>query len=539
MPRNNGFHRDESGQTIVITALMLVVLFGFFGLVADVGWLQINIVRAQRAADAAALAGAPYLPGNVAGAVAAARSEATKNGFTSGVNGATVTAAPDPANPNSMMVTVQGSVGTYTARLFGVNSFQTSRLARAEFILPVPMGSPQNYYGINVVCRNSDTPPACPQVPDAAYAGNLAPLGFFAGVEYPGGDRQNGDAYSPYYNANSGVGGLNVATATNGNTGYDANGYSYVAEFGPGTVNGTVWLYDPIFCATGGQTSTGRRLGVGDYWFANGGQVMTNVYNVWDMNGTPYDLTDDVLVATQTYNSNGVDKSASYKGDSNYGGGAGGGPDCQADPAHNRWVQWATGLTEGQYRLQVVTSSGTLNQNGVNGFGIEASAASGPVPHVYGQSRMEAFIVINNTSVFYLAQVVASHAGKTLEIKLFDPGDISSTSFRVRIPSASAPGYTYATFTYSTTGSSCGAPTSGGPTTTLTTSSSSCNYYNNQWVTILATIPGTYTAPVAPSDPVGSGGGWWKIEYATTGTGQDITTWQVNIRGNPVHLIVP
>ena len=54
-----------------------------------------------------------------------------------------------------------------------------------------------------------------------------------------------------------------------------------------------------------------------------------------------------------------------------------------------------------------------------------------------------------------------------------------------------------------------------------------------------ATIPTTYTAPVSPGDPPGAGGGWWKIEYGTLGTGQDITTWQVNIRGNPVHLVIP
>jgi hypothetical protein len=203
-------------------------------------------------------------------------------------------------------------------------------------------------------------------------------------------------------------------------------------------------------------------------------------------------------------------------------------------------VLWATGLTEGQYRLQVVTSSGTLSENGINGFGIEVTSTSGPLPHVYGQSRMEAFIVINNTSIFYLAQVEAVHAGKFLEIKLFDPGDITSTSFKIRIPSAISPGYTYASFTYTSTGvAGCGGSASGGPTTTLVTSTSSCKYYNNQWVTILAQIPTNYTAPVASGDPPGSGGGWWKIEYGTLGTGEDITTWQVNIRGNPVHLVVP
>jgi Flp pilus assembly protein TadG len=536
-----GKWRDEGGQSFIMVALMLTALLGFVGIVIDVGWYEVNLVRVQRAADAAALAGVVYLPGNLAGGIAAAKGESAKNGFTDGAPGVTVTASQDSGNSKIMLTQVTAPVQTYFARLFGVTSFTASRRAKAEFILPVPMGSPENYYGINVLCRNSDTPPACPQVPSAVPPGNLAPLGFFGGVEYKGGDRSNGDAYSPYYNSSSGVGGLNVGTPTNGNTSFDPNGYSYIAEFPAGTANGSVWLYDPMFCATGGQSSTGRRLGVGDFWFANGGTAMTTVYNLWDMNGTPYNITDDTLVAARNYVSSGVDKSANYKGNSSYGGGAGSGsgPDCAADPAHNQWVQLANGLSEGQYRLQVVTSSGTFSENGVNGFGIEVTSASGALPHVYGQSRMEAFIVINNTSVFYLAQVEGAHAGKILEISLFDPGDISSTNFKIRIPSATAPGYTYATFTYTATGSSCGGPTSGGPTTTLVTSTSSCNYYNNQWVTISAVIPTTYTAPVAPGDPPGAGGGWWKIEYGTLGTGQDITTWQVNIRGNPVHLVIP
>ncbi|TMF79008.1 MAG: hypothetical protein E6I18_07690 [Chloroflexi bacterium] len=535
--RHANFCREDRGQTFIIVALMLVTLIGFTGIATDVAWFQMNLVRVQRAADAAALAGVVLLPGNVSGAVTAAQNEAAKNGYANGVSGVTVTAVAETGNNKIIDTTVSAPVRPFFARLFGLNAFTARRSARAEFVLPVPMGSPENYYGINVLCRDGDTPPACPQVPSAVPPGNLMPLGFFGGVEYRGGDRQNGDAYSPYYNALTGVNGLNVGTASNGNTSFDPSGYSYVADFPPGTVAGSVWLYDPTFCATGGQSSSHRRLGVGDFWFYNGGTPMTTVYNLMNMRGTPYDFTDDTVIASQTYVSDGVDKSASYQGDANYGGGAtgnGAGPDCKNDPAHNNWVLLATGLTEGQYRLQVVTSSGTTDENGINGFGIEVTSAAGPTPRVYGQSRMEAFIVINNTSVFYLAQVEAAHAGKILEISLFDPGDITNTTFKIRIPTAT--GFQYATFTWTATGSACGAATSGGPTTSLVTSTGSCNYYNNQWVTISVPIASNYTAPTPPGEP---GPGWWKIEYGTLGTGQDITTWQVNIRGNPVHLITP
>ena len=44
----------------------------------------------------------------------------------------------------------------------------------------------------------------------------------------------------------------------------------------------------------------------------------------------------------------------------------------------------------------------------------------------------------------------------------------------------------------------------------------------------------TYTAPSS---------GWWMMEYDMSGSASnsasDLTTWQVNVVGNPVHLIVP
>jgi Flp pilus assembly protein TadG len=532
--RTDSFRRDQKGQTFVIVALMVVALLGFTGLVTDVAWYEVNLIRIQRAADAAALAGVVYLPGNIATARSAAQQESSKNGFTDNGTTTIVTAVPEALNNRILKTSVTAPIRSWFARLFGVNQFTATRTARAEFVLPVPMGSPEDYYGINVVCRNTDTSPNCPRVPSAGGAGTLVPLGFFGGVEARGTERQNGDAYSTYYNGRPTL-----------NTGYDPNGYQYIVEFGPGTVGGTVWLYDPMFCATGAGTSSGRRLGAGDNWFSNGSTGITTVYNLMDMNGTPYTLGDDTLMATSGAlfaNSDAVDKGPLYKGDQNYGGGANGSGsvDCQASPFHNQWWRLATGLGEGQYRLQVTTSSGSLTEDAINAFGIQATATSGPSARVYGQSRMEAFIVINNTSIFYLAQIEAAHAGKTLEIKFFDPGDISDTVFKVRIPTAALPGYVYPTFSYTATGSSCGAPTSGSGVTQLRTSDASgCRYYNNQWVTISVPIPATYTAPVAPGDPPGAGGGWWKIEYGTLGTGQDITTWEVNIRGNPVHLITP
>jgi hypothetical protein len=58
--------------------------------------------------------------------------------------------------------------------------------------------------------------------------------------------------------------------------------------------------------------------------------------------------------------------------------------------------------------------------------------------------------------------------------------------------------------------------------------------------TINVPLPTTYgETGLQPSGETESG--WWKIRYNMNGTGtsNDVTTWKVSIRGNPVHLKVP
>jgi Flp pilus assembly protein TadG len=547
-----GFRLEERGQAIVMIALLITSLMGFIGLVVDVAWFQLNLVRVQRAADAGALAGSVYLPGNIPGAQTAARGATSQNGYTNGVGGVTVSAAPDAINAQMLNVAVTTTVNTWFMRIFGVNSITASRNARAEFILPVPMGSPLAYYGVHELCRDGDTPPATPPgtciaVPSAAGGGATLPTeGFWGAVETHGAQRGNGDAYSTGFDGGS-----------TPNPGYDPLGYSYIVEFPAGTTNGRVYVFDPVFCATGAGTSggvNGRRLGVGDAYLvqpsSSAERQVTTEYKLWDEMGTPYSTGDDLLLGgddgVQFTNVDLVDKGAGsqYRGNqrydlgNNYNGSSS--ADCSASVYHNAWWQIPTpgypgGLPAGSYRLQVKTSSGSTNQNAVNNFSLQATGNVAGM-RLYGQSRMCVFNAISGTSIFYLAQIAAVHAGKTLEIKLFDPGDIRDTLLYIQQPGAA--GYTDATFSYSATGcAGSGCTTSGTNVTSLRTSTAGgTNYYNNQWVTITVTLPTSYTAPTPPGEP---GPGWWKIKYATAGSGQDVTTWSVNIRGNPVHLVTP
>ena len=72
----------------VWVAITMVVLLGFAGWAVDFSHWNDERTHMQKAADAAALAGAVYLPDDPAGAVAAAKEIAAKNGYSSGVSAA-------------------------------------------------------------------------------------------------------------------------------------------------------------------------------------------------------------------------------------------------------------------------------------------------------------------------------------------------------------------------------------------------------------------------------------------------------------------
>src|SRR2546430_13081480 len=423
--------REDGGQTLVIVALWLAWLWCSAVLGRDRGGSGRALPRVQRAAHAAGLAGVVFLPTNVGGAVTAAKNEAAKNGFTDGVAGVTVTAAPDVVNNKVLGVTVRAPVPTWFARLFGVTSFTARRNGRAEFILPVPMGSPQDYLGIYKLFQSDGSVKDVREAPDASNGPKLASQGFWASVITRAGQHPNGDAYSPAYDG-----------GTNPNAQFDPNGYSYTIEIPSGSSMGEVWLFDATFCAVGHGPS-GSYLGTGDHWIGSGGAPVTTTYRLWDTQGTPYTTDDDVLVTdsgSRFSNENQVDRSSEYRGNQSYSDGGfngSGSADCQNDPDHNDWDRLAKGLVPGTYRMQVTTSAaGNGNTNAENMFGIEVRANGPAGGRVYGTIRMWGYNKLDNaTSLFYLAQIPASHAGKTLEIRLFDPGDGGGTAFmRVKKP---------------------------------------------------------------------------------------------------------
>src|SRR5438552_16468968 len=94
-PKHSRIVHNESGQMLIMTALMLPVLLGFAALALDAGFAFETRKQIQTAADSAATAaafelfrGEPPSPQTTLENIA--RNDATLNGFEHGVNSVTV-----------------------------------------------------------------------------------------------------------------------------------------------------------------------------------------------------------------------------------------------------------------------------------------------------------------------------------------------------------------------------------------------------------------------------------------------------------------
>ncbi len=390
-------------------------------------------------------------------------------------------------------------------------------------------------------------------VPDKNLAApdgsSLTPRGFWGTFINQGAEKVNGDAYLPHWNPRT----------SRVNPEYDpVTYYNYGIEIPAGTSNGQLWIYDPVFCAT----DTSGQYGTGDRYFS-GSAATSAYYTLYDTMNTPYDLQDDVengVIAQSGSLFANIRASDESLGGPNLGG-AGASTDCSQGATnnksdgrywHDRWWQLTGSLLGGHtYRLHT-TSTNPANAaamddaDGHNSFALWSTASGGTNgPRIYGIGAMEAFTPLDGggSAEFYLAQIDAIHSGKTMRIRLWDPGDTGDLSASLQIlrpVQGGAP--TPATFTWSavdgtpTTGSSC--PTSGSGSS-VTTNTGGSSVFNGCWLTIDVSLK-NYTAPQSAGDPEP---GWWRIRYTMGGSSSskafDLTTWQVDILGNPVHLVIP
>jgi len=403
--------------------------------------------------------------------------------------------------------------------------------------------------------------------------------GVWAGVLSQGSDVMSGDIYSPQYNNKPA---LNTQYSPTPPTPY----YNYAIEMQPGTTNGSVYVFDPVFCATKSDFT----VGMGDHYYGSGDMTMSTFYDLYDTNNTPYDPNDDTWIAGNTpatlpvsqgggsnpeYN---LFRRANLYDASQSGTALTGSTDCQrgkiTDPTkggywHNRWWPLATGIDGPPigstiarvYRIHVTSTDPAAaadqsSTNALNNFSLFAtvgghtcptSPADAACPRVYGLGSMEAFSPLDpsSTADLYLSQIGMAYAGKTIKVSLWDAGDTNNLSAVLSFRMPTSGGYQDASFTWTATkfATSSGAAncngSSAGAVPSVTTSYGSGGLFNGCWLTILIAIPTTYTAPTPPGEP---GPGWWKIRYTMGGgssPASDLTTWKTQIIGNPVHLVVP
>ncbi len=122
------------GQVLVLAAMVIVVLIGMVALATDMGILWSERRQMQTATDAAAIAGVSALRSS-SDVTAAARNVATLNGFTNGVNNATITvnhppaSGPNAGNANYVEVLIAQAEPTYFLRVLGNSSMNVSTRA--------------------------------------------------------------------------------------------------------------------------------------------------------------------------------------------------------------------------------------------------------------------------------------------------------------------------------------------------------------------------------------------------------------------------
>ena len=141
---------SESGVTLPLVALMMVTLLGLAAFAVDLGWFYLNASRIQRAADASALAGVIHMPNDPTEASTLLTRSPRRNGYEDlEIPGTypTVVRRRAVASPRSSGSPSPIEVPTFFLKVFGMSSQVITRTAQAEFVPPLPFGSPENQFG--------------------------------------------------------------------------------------------------------------------------------------------------------------------------------------------------------------------------------------------------------------------------------------------------------------------------------------------------------------------------------------------------------
>lgn len=495
------FRDDEKGVSLPLVAGMFVVLLGFSAFAIDLGWLYLNGTRLQRAADSSALAGVVFLPADVANVSAKAVDGANANGWDIGtVNGnPTGSGGPDDLTwaqlaDNKLEVTLQTTVGTFFLKALGFDQFSLTRKATAEYIKPVPLGSPANCIGIGQAVTSTGL---LSSATASFNACNAFTQNFWGAIQGRATDLHHGDPYATNCGYN----------CSGSNPDYRPN-YYHAIEVPAGKNWVDVYLYDAGFYDRSGFAETGDEESLANS--NSGGTNMT--FNLYMPDSTPL-IPDDNSVAvtcssgSSTLTINSGASSGTYM---------------------NRWARMCriNNPVAGIYVLR--TQNGGNSLGGTNQYSILASTnniASGTPPRVYAINSMSIFTnAPSGQATVYIAEVDPVHAGKTLELVFYDPGEGAGNAQMTVLPPPGVTGYSCSWIATDVTSNS---NATSGSSCTIDTTISGTAQFNGEWITMEIDIPSGYTC---------SSDCFWKMDLDLN-TSHDRTTWEARVIGNPVRLV--
>ena len=560
-------HRGQSGFALVWMSLTLTLMLLFAGFAVDMSnwWLQAE--RIQIAADAGAHAGVAFLPADLTNATDKARTETTRNGFTSGDSrNSTVTVTQEP-NPNRLRVKVASDVPTFFLKLVGMNKVRLTRQAVGEYVAPVPMGSPQNKLGND---------------PEGTDAGTQ----LWVNINGPQTGKQQGDRFqSKLCNGSPREYGCSGSASTE----FSDDGYFFGMEV-LSPVSGqdlsfqvfdAAWVNVGATCTSNMPTSTQISGGSGftalttkfadaatrygstaSYCTGDQGWGAKNVQTTFifrEPDETPWSNTDNPIINTSVCKSVTVPaytpSSSRWVYDTlmNATSGSLNSTDGTISFAES-WRRFSTfcsipaaSVRTGTYVIQVRTNatsaaptvaSSSVTTEGSNhmafraGFGASGlSAVSGANVTISALGRLP--IYANGASAdsrFYMARVMPYDAGRTLRINLYDMGEANSAGTLQILPPAE----------YASTFSGCSFSRDDNAELNVTASTCTLNNvlasagYNGRLLTIDVPIPTNYTCSTSSQT-----GCWIKIRANFPGATSvtDATTWSASILGNPIRIV--
>lgn len=565
-------------------ALMLLVLVAMTGFGVDVWNWWYTGQQLQRGADAAALAGVPFMPPNFNGPAPSATSTAVD---AAARNGIAITAAnvAQGAKPNQLTVTISRTVQNSFTSLLGADKTTIARSATAEYNQPVQMASKDPFAGCD---------------PE-----NACTAKHWLNIGAPNIDKITGDRYADYRNCSASW------RCSNGiNTEY-LDSYFFTIEVGPSAAGTSVdfQVYDPVYANGGtsctlnwGPGSNGQRPNelVATYPDAAvrymSGTSSLNNFCTGDDNtglGTPQS-TVWIARDADSLSSDPISHSVIQKGGPGPSGqctkqfkgynenfsdlldpspaNPSGKYDADFAAAFHRWYTLCTvtGLKEGKYFIQV-RSAVPLQANPTDANLTKPEVPTPEDPSIAGQNRYAIRVVNSGTSVlrtgvqvyasthfpvysnagvngvtpnFYLARLLpgGGPTGRVLQLRFFDIGDVGCVSGApsgcgVTTVSVTAPAeMTLASgdsirCSWSSNG---GGPLPGGSVSGCRLSSITNAAFNGRMVEVNIAVPGSYNCNYV--DPAGC---WFRLQMSyTPGTqANDTTTWDATVGGDPVRLI--